>query len=418
MESLMHLGVDNLECILPGLYNTGSAYLADLVSSGMNFISSMGDFAQVGSSAGGMDNGGDGLVDQMNAWVTVNPLTSDHVLGLSDYLMQYGIKHANKMTGVARALGAVFAIIVAGKEAYKVMAEQRGFDILDILRPILFAFVLAFWGPIVNTVIAPGHAVENHCKQLYLKANLQVDSLRTLRFNKSTNLGTEIREKRAAVQQQQVAQEKSGGLWDTMVSRAQEVLDFLNEIALTAAATLETVVMHFLETIIIWIGELCYTVAAYIIFVLKALFITVLAMFGPLYMAASILPAWKDAWRQWVERMVHASLYGAMGYLAMAFSMQLICYCLEMDIQALQAIIDGSTSAAGGMLTYLKGGLGTVCTTAISYFVGCAAMKAVPEMATMVFPGSHSMGAGQFIGGLQSSAKSGAMMAVTKGMKS
>lgn len=413
----MHLGADNLEYILHGMFETGASALKELLSQGLGSVLPLGDFLQAGSSAGGMNGGGTSIADELNKAITISPLTSDHVLGLSDYLMKYGVEHANKMTGVARALGAVFAVIVAGKEAYKVMAEQRGFDILDILRPILFAFVLAFWSPVVNTVIAPGHAVESHCKILYMKANLQVDSLRTLRFNKSVNLGNEIRERRASVQQQQIAQERSGGFLDNMLNKVQEVMHFLQEISMTLMATMETAAMHFIETIIIWIGELAYTVAAYIIFVLKALFITVLAMFGPLYMAASILPAWKDAWRQWIERMVHASLYGAMGYLAMAFSMQLICYCLEMDIQALQNIIDGSTSAAGGMITYLKGGLGTVCTTAIAYFVGCAAMKAIPEMASMVFPGSHSHGATHFISGMQSTAKSVTMTAVTKGMK-
>lgn len=410
-------GMENVSQIGYALLNTVGSQILDLVSSGWDFLSPLGDFAQVGGSASGTSGSTeDGLtswIDNMNAAVTISPLTSEHVLGLSDYLMKYGIKHAEKMTDVARALGAVFAVIVAGKEAYKVMAEQRGFDILDIMRPILFAFVLAFWGPVVNTVIAPGHAVESHCKNLYSLANLQVDSLRQLRFEKSMNLGSEIRKQRAATRQQELAQEKGEMSWiDTMIEKAQQLWDFIRSIEMTIAATLETAVMHFLETIIIWIGELCYTVAIYIIFTLKALFITVLAMFGPIYMAASVLPAWKEAWKQWVERMVHASLYGAMGYLAMAFSMQLICYSLERDIETL-ARIAADESYLG---TYLLGGIGTVCTTAITYFVGCFAMKAVPEMATMVFPGQMMHSAGSFIGGLGGQAEKYGMMAATKGM--
>ena len=79
--------------------------------------------------------------NHVNDAIRVAPSINEHVLTLSDYLMDFGTKHAEKMTGVGRALGAVFAVIVAGKEAYKVMAEQKGFDVLDIMRPVLFAFV-------------------------------------------------------------------------------------------------------------------------------------------------------------------------------------------------------------------------------------------------------------------------------------
>ena len=353
------------------------------------------------------------LAEENESLVTKIPgLINDHVLGLSDYLMNFGIKHANTMTRVGRALGAVFAIIVAGKEAYKVMAEQKGFDILDILRPILFAFVLAFWGPIVNTVIAPGHAVESHCKKMYNVANVRMDSLRQLRWEKSKTLGDVIREQRAAVSQQQNA-EKQGGNFFQQVGQFlsdgwEKTKNFFKETYYTYAATIETAIRDVFEHVIMWIGELCYTVAIYIVFIIKALFITVLAMFGPIYMAASILPAWKDAWKQWIERIVNASFYGAMAYLAMAFSVQLICYNLETDIKILNDIMNSGAPLG----TYMIGGLGSVCTTAVTYFVGCFAMKAVPEMASMCFPGSASHAASHFVGGMQSTAKAAAMVPV------
>ena len=110
---------------------------------------------------------------------------------------------------------------------------------------------------------------------------------------------------------------------------------------------------------------------------------------------------------------MQSSLYGAMGYLAMAFSMQLICYCLEMDIRQLQLVVEG-----GSLGSYLVGGIGSVCSTAITSFVGCGAMKAVPEMASMVFPGHASHGAAHFIGGMQSTAAAPAKMAIKYAMKS
>ena len=388
--------------------------LMDLLSNSLDFLPGLGDLNVQESSSSWLGE----AADSFNEFVKISPLTNDHVLGLSDYLMNFGIKHATTMTGVGRALGAVFAVIVAGKEAYKVMAEQRGFDILDILRPILFAFVLAFWGPIVNTVIAPGHAVETHCKNLYLISSHRVDSLSQLQMNNTMKLGSNIRKQQAAVRQQESA-EKGGGFSlnpiDAIKAGWDKIEEFFSSIYVTAVATTQTFIQHFFQRIFMWFGEVAFTVAIYIVFVLKALFITVLAMFGPVYMAASILPAWKEAWKQWLERIVNASFYGAMGYLAMAFSMQLICYSLEMDINALDGIVKGEN----GLLTYLAGNIGTTCNTIITYFVGCFAMKAVPEMASMCFPGSASMAASTFIGGMGGKAMAAtvglAKMAATKG---
>lgn len=372
-----------------------------LLARDWDFISSGLDFVAQATSAGGTG------IPSWDDKVVISPLTSDHVMGIGDYLMEKGVTHANKMTGVARALGAVFAVIIAGKEAYKVMAEQRGFDILDILRPILFAFILAFWGPVVNTVLGPGQAIENHCRGLYSSQCARVDSLRKERLEKCMTINMRIKEQSANVNQQQTAEKQGGGIiqWfsDLLDKGKEAVSNFLqtvNNVGITIFATFEALLWGFLERIIIWLGELFYTVAIYIVFMLKALFVTVLSMFGPIYMAASILPAWKDAWKQWVERMVHASLYGAMAYLAMAFSMHLITYCLEADISSIDAIVNSSGSVTA-FLQFSAGGLGTVATTAIAYFVGAFAMKAVPEMASMVFPGSHSMGASNFIGGMQ-----------------
>lgn len=386
--------------------------LMDLLSNSWDFLPGLGDLNILADDSSWWDK----AADDFNESIKISPLTNKHVLGLSDYLMEFGIKHATTMTSVGRALGAVFAVIVAGKEAYKVMAEQRGFDILDILRPILFAFVLAFWGPIVNTVIAPGHAVEAHCKNLYHISEVRMDSLRQLRWEKSKSLGDDIRAQRAAVRQQEAA-EKGGGFnfFDAIRGGLEKVGEFFHEVSMTVVATMETAVRDFFEHLIMWVGELAFTVAIYIVFLIKALFITVLAMFGPIYMAASILPAWKEAWKQWLERIINASFYGAMGYLAMAFSMQLICYNLEVDITALKDIVESGKPIG----TYLNGGIGSVCTTAVTYFVGCFAMKAVPEMASMCFPGSASMAASTFIGGLGGKAYGASVglvkMAATKG---
>ena len=329
----------------------------------------------------------------------ISPAINQHVLGLADYLMEFGMKHANKMTSVGRALGAVFAVIIAGKEAYKVMAENKGFDILAIMRPVLFAFILAFWGPVVQTVTWPGTAIESHFRGVYETINHRTDSLRSTRAQTAWNLDKIVKEARAKQKmEEQAMSQGSSSWWDKILDAGQEAWQWMVDKGRAVIATADTVIVTFFERIIVWIGETAFTVAIYIVFLIKALFITVLAMFGPIYMAASILPAWKDAWKQWVERIVTTSLYGAMAYLAMAFSLQLICYALEQDINALMAFAEDD--GIGTFFQFSSGLIGTTCMHAVTYFVGCFAMLAVPEMATLAFPGHTSMAASSFISGL------------------
>lgn len=48
---------------------------------------------------------------------------------------------------------------------------------------------------------------------------------------------------------------------------------------------------------------------------IKETFAGILIVTGPITFGLSVLPAWKDAWIQWVARYVSVLLYGFIGFL-------------------------------------------------------------------------------------------------------
>ena len=58
----------------------------------------------------------------------------------------------DELLDVGIALGTLFSLFVVARIAYKSMALEQGLDFLDLLRPILIAFVLANWYWIPYTI--------------------------------------------------------------------------------------------------------------------------------------------------------------------------------------------------------------------------------------------------------------------------
>lgn len=345
--------------------------------------------------------------------IKISPVVNEHILELNRELTNKSISWASKLTRLGRALGAIFAIIVAGKEAYKVMAEQRGFDVLAIMRPVLFAIVLAFWKPVVNTVMAPGLAIENSMRGMYIGVETEMEDLRRQRYVKAYEFKEKLLGKQAANKQAESDSSWWKELWKAMTDPGEKMKEIKDDVTNWIKATIvvmETTIFEFIDRLIMWIGETCFTVGAYVVFVTKGLYLCVLTMFGPIWMGASVLPAWKDAWQQWIAKVVHASLYGAMAYLVMSFSMQIIMHNLQIDISTLTALCGGADDMVN-VLEYDMGGIGTCISSAICYFVGMIALTAVPDLASCAFPGSASMAAANFIGGMKHQASRGVGMA-------
>lgn len=328
----------------------------------------------------------------------VADLIDDHLIRLSDRLSDFGQGKAVNATGIARALGAVFILIVAAGQAYKMMTKGEGLDVLQLGRPILIALILSQWNSVVNIVKYPGEQIEAGMKEVYIAAAKESTTLRERRSELSQDVYKQISANKADELENQL---EKAEWWDVIEKAGIYIKHYADKASDWMATRFMTGLAYYIQYGVQMIGEVVFQVAVYIIFLIKALFITALTMFGPIQFAASILPVWKDAWQTWVGKMVSVSLYGACAYLAMAFSMVMIHYALEADIGKLTTL----TTNPGDVWAYAGGALGSALTTAIAYFVGAFAFTTVPEMSTWAIPSQTTMAAGGFISSMAGRAK-------------
>ena len=333
---------------------------------------------------------------------------NEHMIELANYLDEFAKNNMGGFKTIAASLGAVFALIVAGMQAYKVMSLQQGrFDILAIARPILFAFILANWVHVVNIVTFPGKKLEIYFQDKYEVEKEMVVEKREERKKAAKEVTEKLREKRAAVKEAERA--VSAGEDKNFMSQAidwvTDGFDKMGDIVTGWLVTAESYFAGWIESLFVWVGELFWQCSVYFIFLLKAIYMAVLVLFGPIYMMFSILPAWKDTWTQWVGRAVSVSLYGAMAYLVMIFSMQLMKYGIEADIKTLTFVASGDE----GLGSYMASTFGTSIQTLVGLVCGAMAMKTVPEIATWAIPGTGLINsANSFMHGTASRIQGGA----------
>lgn len=328
-----------------------------------------------------------GLYNQEGS--TINSFMVDLI---NTHLLDYGGKLSNHMLGIANALGAIFAICVAAAKAYKVMAKGDALDVLDIMRPLAFAFVLAIWPAVCNTLIMPGRYIESYMRAQYVKAAQEMDQLQLDRTELALKVFEDITRKKATAEE--ATGDSDSSIWSKVGDMVDSVIDIISN-----TLTLGIIhVSYFIEWLIVHIGKMVFAVCVYIVFLTKVLYLTVLWMFGPIYMVCSILDVWKDSWSQWVGRVVTVSMYGAMAYLVMTFSSYMICMTLQSDIHKLTQI---QLHPDIGMGEYLKSGFGTTIMTVVGYMTGAIAMGTVNELASFTFPSSVMMGASGFVSGMK-----------------
>ena len=314
---------------------------------------------------------------------------------INNQLFNYGQSFADDFVRMACYLGAIFAICVAAAQAYKVMARGEEFNVLSVMRPLIFAFVLTIWIPVCNTLLMPGATVERIMRTEYAKFATVLHDKREYRHELALKVNELVNQKAGAAEKTKEETDSNwfSEMWGKMTDAFNEGL----YIVANWWRLLQIWAMYLLERVLTGLGEIVWSVGVYIVFLTKVLYLTVLMMFGPVFMVCSILDVWKDQWATWVGRMIHVSFYGAMAYLVMIFSCHMITYAMDLDIQKLNVIIQDPSQ---GLSQYLQAGFGTTIMTLVGYVTGAIAMGVVHELASLTFPGSPLMGASSVVGGM------------------
>ena len=321
----------------------------------------------------------------------------------------------------AYALAVILALIMVAKMAYRMMALQGEFDVLQLLRPIMVALVLANWYFVVRPLTAVASSPESLFRYGYERNAYVADSLRKVRNHKQDSLGlycmtlSSTSEGLVALEQA-LLEEKTGD--DEKVAGTSSELT-VNEMLSSEATDMyedpdaggrmvETYmsglkVARFIESVALWIGEFFWEMAVFFIFIIKNAMLLVLVWFGPVIVACTLLEAWKDEWLSWVGKVVNVCLYGACTYLVMSVTMRVVVFALEKEIDSVDAVMGGQEELFA-YIKYIGNGGMPISMTVLALFAGTAALLGVPAMASLLFPASAMAAASGMLTGVWDSA--------------
>ena len=119
----------------------------------------------------------------------------------------------------------------------------------------------------------------------------------------------------------------------------------------------------------------------------------ILQLFGPVMVGLSMFPPFKDMWMQWLWKYLSLSLYPAISFIVMCYVNHIIEYQLQLCLQRIAA----AETMKSVFEAYHNQQMGVLISYVIALFIGAYCMKAVPELANMIFPsgmGSSAAAAG------------------------
>ena len=343
--------------------------------------------------------------------------------------------------GIACALGGIFAIIMAGRMAYRSMTEGKPIDVLELLRPIMIALVLANWYSVTAGLYGLVRPIENRFRSVYVWSNDRVDSLRDRRLLLKHMVEGEVEQERAdavisEIRQRYGVKEKEeeekepvadGDLTEQGMAFAYQDAQFgeiLNDDVSSEPDTekhgnfsvedlFDRVMMfHWVEGAIVWVGEVIWSVSLYVIFMIKYICLYVLLMFGPIFIACSISDAWRNAWSDWISRFIVVGLYGMAAYLALIFGLMIIEATVNSDINTIEyAMLDDERFQSYIAKVSSLDGWDSLALYVVAVCVTAIALGMAFEIASLIFPSDISKGAGQFFSGMMKFIKSKAYQA-------
>ena len=317
-------------------------------------------------------------------------------------------------------LGAVFAVIMAGGMAYKMMVKGEAFDPMKVLRVFGIACVMFLWYPqggVLDSLALIPNAIGSWTHDMYiLEANQVSNTLTSLKEPldkieaKKKELLSDWEASEAAIDNKVVGE--TGGEM-TSSEKEHEVARDVHK--LTLGGTVAGIVI-FMDKIVMWISIIIFKIGWWGTIYCQQILLGMLTIFGPIQWAFSILPKWEGAWAKWITRYLTVHFYGAMLYFVGFYVLLLYDIVFSIQLEMLNAIVDDEPS----IKAYMFNAVLTSGYLLVASMVSMKCLNLVPDLAAWMIPeGDTAFSTRNFGEGVASSVKqsaSSAMSSVTRGL--
>lgn len=317
----------------------------------------------------------------------MNDLIDEALFELFDGLKEATTVLFGEFIADAQALAAIFMLLYFGVKAFEMMSGDKKPEIMSLLRPFALGLVLIFWPAFVQIISYPGEVLTRKSKAMFNEQIAEVENLSRERYALVDSVSLELTT--AVFEIEWAENEAKDEAWyDFGIDIFEGIGNTLAGLYIYVTSQIKYLLLQVVEFAVVTLWQVC----VYFVFFLQIIFTAVLVILGPLAFAFSVLPAFRDAYINWLSRFVSVSLYSCIAYIVLSVSLTIVQYALISEIDTLEHVL--SNEAAFTM--YVAMSSGGVNSFIISMLVGAFSMLTIPIISTWIV---STAGVGQAVGG-------------------
>lgn len=293
--------------------------------------------------------------------------------------------HYDVFLADAQALCAILMLIYFAIICYGMISGDKKLEVMPLLRPFGLVMVILWWPAFTKVIAYPGALVENRTEQLFDGSQSHINDLRMQRAKLMVDVSDALFKLQASTE---IAKSEADtwyeNAWESVKSSVKEgfsqVWNPVVEMRNRLQVGLQLLASSLLETIAIWILR----ISVYVIFIVQIIFSTILIILGPFSVAASILPAFRQSFSEWIARFVSVSLYSGIAYLVMYVASLFQQYALEAEILRYSELLSGEGESIEKLSWFAANGVLSFGMVIITFIIGAITMFTVPSISTWI----------------------------------
>lgn len=317
----------------------------------------------------------------------MNELIDKFLFELFDGLKEHITDIFGEFLSDAQALAAIFMLLYFGVESFKMMSGDKRLEIIPLLRPFALGLVLMFWNPFIEVISYPGEVLTEHSKDMFYNKIDEVEMLSRERYALIDSVAIELMH--SSLEVERAEEEVKDDKWYDFNIDFSAIGEKIAGLWVYVVAKVRMLLFSIVEFLVVTIWQLCI----YLVFFLQIIFTGILVTLGPIAFAFSVLPAFRDAYVQWIARFVSVSLYSVIGYIVLSLSLAIMGYGIEKEI----AILHEALSNEAAFIMYVGMSSGGVNSFILTLLLGAFSMLTIPFVSTWVV---STTGIGQAVGGM------------------
>lgn len=290
---------------------------------------------------------------------------------------------------LARVLAGIFTLIFFAGRAYGMMTGDQKWEILPLLRPFGLLLIILQWRAFVSFVAFPTEAMASIMYHKQEAQQQNVTNMRLIRaeYQKSMidNLFKMSGEAELAADETKEMVKDKGNWWSRTIKEGwNEVVAPVYEMKYRLQITIQLAMTQGLEMLALWILR----IAVYTIFAIQIIYSGILVMLGPISVATSILPMFRDSFSSWISRFISVNLYLTIALIIMFIGGIFQEFAMQSEVARFAEFVDrnGNLLADGAAkLLWLTGnGVLSFGLVIVSFLVTAICMMTVPSISTWV----------------------------------